>query len=510
MSVRLDRLDLAIVLALGIACGAIYAQTASFDFVGFDDEAHVTLNAITQQGLDPAVLGPALRATVAANWHPVTQLSHMLDVELFGLEAGGHHAVNVVLHALVTLLVFLVVREATGARWRSAFVAALFAVHPLHVEVVAWVSQRKTLLCAVFGMASMLAYVTYARRGGAWRFALSAGLLTVGLLAKSMLVTLPLLFALLDYWPLRRLGSLRDARVLAREKLVLLLPVLAIAAVTIVAQHSAEAMAPLTLDRLLRAHLPNAVLGYAWYLEKAIWPADLAVHYPHPYLPLAGGIAPSPLVILGAGSLLASVVILAVIAARRRPWIAFGVAWAAIALLPVIGIVQVGTQAVADRYAYLPLLGPFIALAWEANALRERLRVPAVIAAGTSVALLGTSALVAHRQAGYWQSARALYGHALEISPRDVTLLFNMGNAELDAGRYAEAEAGYREALAVHPGHSPAQLNLAELLRKYGEPSDLAEAVALYRSVLRERPGNFRATRGLRKALARGAGRRDD
>jgi len=508
--VRVDRLDLAIVLALGIACSAIYAQTASFDFVGYDDEAHVTLNAITQQGLDPSAIGPALRATVAANWHPVTQLSHMLDVELFGLEAGGHHAINVVLHVLVTLLVFLVVREATGARWRSALVAALFAVHPLHVEVVAWVSQRKTLLCAVFGMASMLAYVRFARCGGVWRLVLSAGLLTVGLLAKSMLVTLPFLFILLDYWPLGRIGSPRDVGLLAREKLALLAPVLVIAAVTIVAQHSAEAMAPLTFDRLMGAHLPNAVLGYAWYLEKAIWPVELAVHYPHPYLPLAGGVAPSSIVILGSASLLSSVVILAAITVRRRPWIAFGVAWAAIALLPVIGIVQVGTQAVADRYAYLTLIGPFIALVWEANALRERLRVPTVVVVGMSVALLGAYALVAHRQAGYWQNSRALYARALEISPRDVTLLFNMGNAEIDAGRAVEAEAGYRAALAVHPGHLPSQLNLAELLRKHGQPSDLAEAVVLYRNVLRDRPGSFRATRGLRKALAGGGADLDD
>jgi tetratricopeptide (TPR) repeat protein len=366
---------------------------------------------------------------------------------------------------------------------------------------VAWVSQRKTLLCAGFGMGSMLAYVFYAQRGGVWRFALSAGLLTVGLLAKSMLVTLPLLFVLLDFWPLRRATSLRDAGGLALEKLALLVPAVGVGIVTIVAQQSSDAMAPLSLDRLLHVNLPNAVLGYAWYLEKAIWPTGLAVHYPHPYMPLAGGIPPSLSAILGAGALLTALAVLAASTARRRPWIAFGVGWAAICLLPVIGILQVGTQAVADRYAYLSLIGPFIALVWEANALREWLRVPVPVAATVAVAVLATAALAAHRQAGYWQSSSTLYARGLEISPRDVTLLFNMGNAELAAGRHGEAEMSYRQALEVYPGNSPAQLNLAELLRKHGRPADLAEAIALYYSVLADRPGNFRATRGLRKAL---------
>jgi tetratricopeptide (TPR) repeat protein len=502
--VRVDRLDLAIVLALAIACVAIYAQTASFGFVGYDDEAHVTLNAVTQQGLAAKAIGPALRATVAANWHPLTQLSHMLDVELFGLEPGGHHATNVLLHLLVTALVFLVVRKATGARWRSAVVAALFAVHPLHVEVVAWVSQRKTLLCAVFGLASTLAYLSYARSGSRSRYVLAAGLLTLGLLAKSMLVTLPLLFALLDSWPLGRARSLPEARGLVREKLVLLFPAVLIGIVTLVAQQSSDAMAPLSLDRLLRVHLPNVLLGYAWYLEKAIWPSGLAAHYPHPYLPLAGGSAPSSLAVVGAGAMLAALVALGAVTRRSRPWIGFGLAWAAIALLPVIGIIQVGTQAVADRYAYLSLIGPFIALTWEAHRLLERLRAPTAVAAAVALALLGTLAFAAHRQAGYWQSSTSLYARGLEISPRDVTLLFNMGNAELAAERYGEAEAHYRRALEVHPGNSPAQLNLAELLRKHGEPADLVEAIALYRSVLADRPGNFRATRGLRKAIAVG------
>lgn len=502
MAVRADRLDLAIVLALSIACGAIYAQTASFDFVGFDDEAHVTRNAITQGGFAAEGIVPALTTTVAANWHPLTQFSHMLDVELFGLEAGGHHVVNGLLHLLATLLVFGVVREATGARWRSAFVAGLFAVHPLHVEVVAWISQRKTLLCTVFGLGATLAYVVYVRRQKKWCLGASLGLLTVGLLAKSMLVTLPFLLVLMDFWPLQRVRSLRGALGLAREKFALLVPVVVAGLVTIVAQRSAQAVAPLNLDSLIGVNLPNAVLGYVWYLGKAIWPTGLAVHYPHPYLPLAGGSPPLPSMVFGAVVLIVGIVTAAVWLARSRPWLAFGVAWAGIALLPVIGIVQVGTQAVADRYAYLTMLGPFIAVTWEAEAWCRRWRWPRFVVATIALAVLVGYGLSAHRQVAYWRDSNSLFTRALEISPRDVAMLFNMGNADVVASRFEQGEARYREALAIHPSHSASQLNLADLLRKHGPAEDAPEAITLYRSVLVARPGNRRAERGLRKTLA--------
>ena len=496
---RVDRLDLVIVLALAAMCAAVYAQTASFDFVGFDDEAHVTRNAVTQGGLSAEGLVPALTTTVAANWHPLTQLSHMLDVELFGLFAGGHHAVNAFLHLLATGLVFAVVRRATGARWRSAFVAALFAVHPLHVEVVAWISQRKTLLCTVFGLGATLAYLSFARRGRGSDFRAALLLLSAGLLAKSMLVTLPLLFALLDVWPLQRVRSLRDAWALRREKMILCVPVIVIGLVTLAAQRTAQAMAPLSIEGLVSVNLPNAVLGYVWYLEKAFWPAGLAVHYPHPYLPLAGGVAPPDGAVLGGLALLLAIVVTVAACRRSRPWWAFGVAWVGVALLPVIGIVQVGSQAVADRYAYLSLLGPFIAVTWEAASWVERWRWPPVRVASAGLAILLAYGAVAHVQVGYWRDSGTLFARALELNPRDVTMLFNMGNADKDGGRYDRAEARYREALQVHPGHSPSQLNLADLLRKEGTPEDTLEARALYRQVLAVRPGNRRAERGLRK-----------
>jgi hypothetical protein len=355
----------------------------------------------------------------------------------------------------------------------------------------------------------MQAWIGWTRRGGWPRYALALLLLTLGLLSKPMLVTLPVLLLLLDFWPLGRARVWRDGARLAREKLPLLVPALAIGVVTIVVQRSSEAMAPIGSGRFLGIQLPNAVLGYVWYLEKAIWPAGLAVHYPHPYLPLAGGVPPATPVVLGSAALLIAIGVGAVLSARTRPWIAFGVAWGAIALLPVIGLLQVGTQAVADRYAYLSLVGPFVAVVWEANAQRERWRVPVVVVAALTAAVLAAYAAAAVRQAGYWQDSRTLYARGLAISPRDVTLMFNLGNAEVDSGNVREAEALYRRALEIHPGHSPTELNLADLLRRHGEPADLAEAIALYRSVLEDRPDNFRARRGLRKALATLAGRRD-
>ena len=496
---RVDRLDLVIVLTLASACVAVYAQTASFEFVGFDDEAHVTRNAVTQGGVSPAALVPVLTTTVAANWHPLTQLSHMLDVELFGLFAGGHHAVNVFQHLLASCLVFAVVRNATGARWRSAFVAGLFAVHPLHVEVVAWISQRKTLLCTVFGLGATLAYLSFVRRGRRFDFRAALLLLSAGLLAKSMLVTLPLLFALLDVWPLQRVRSLRDAWALRGEKMILFVPVIVIGLVTLAAQRTAQAMAPLSFEALVSVNLPNAALGYVWYLEKALWPAGLAVHYPHPYFPLAGGVAPPDGAVIGAAALLVAIVVVAGSWRHSRPWWAFGVVWGGLALLPVIGVVQVGSQAVADRYAYLSLLGPFIAVTWEAASWVERWRWPPALIASAGLAVLLAYGVAAHAQVGYWRDSSTLFARALEINPRDVTMLFNMGNAEKDAGRYDRAEARYRDALQVHPGNSPSQLNLADLLRKHGTPEDTREARALYRQVLAARPRNRRAERGLRK-----------
>lgn len=491
-----SRTDALLAAGLALLAVAVYASTLGFDFVGFDDDAYVRHNPVVGRGLTPDLARYAFSVQIA-NWHPLTFYSHALDVELFGLAPAGHHAVNVALHALATALLFGLLRSATGARWRSAFAAALFAVHPLHAEVVAWVSQRKTLLCAVFGFAALWAWVAWTHTRRRTWLAASVASLGVGLLAKPMLVSVPLLALLLDAWPL---GRVRDAASLARcalEKLVFVVPVAAVAAATLFAQRSMDAMAPLGLDAFLRASLPNAVLGLAWYVGKAVWPVGLAAHYPHPYLPSAGGVPPSALALVLALAVVVGASGVAWAARRRAPWLGFGWAWLVVALLPVLGLVQVGTQGVADRYAYVPLVGLFVAAAWGGDAALRALRVPRPAAAALAACVVAAFGVAAHVQASHWRSSLALYRRAVDVSPRDVAMLFNLGNAELARGDVDEAERLYRRALAIHPASSPAQLNLAELLRERGRADDRAESIALYRSVLVARPGNRRAREGL-------------
>lgn len=490
------RRDLTIALGLALAALAIYASTLGFDFVGYDDDAYVRHNPVVSRGITSDLARYAFSVQIA-NWHPLTFYAHALDVELFGLDPRGHHGVNVVLHALATALLFGLLRSASGATWRSALVAALFAVHPLHAEVVAWVSQRKTLLCAVFGFASLWLYVAWARSRRSWQLAASALLLGVGLLAKPMLVSVPVLALLLDAWPLERIRAKRDLVRCAAEKLVFAVPVAAVAGATLVAQRSMDAMAPIGLASFVGASLPNAVLALAWYARKLVWPTGLAAHYPHPYMASAGGVPPSTAELALAAGFVLLATTGAVLVRRRAPWAAFGWAWFVVALLPVLGLVQVGTQGVADRYAYIPLVGLFVVLAWGLGAAVERGFASRAVAATLALVVVVVLGVAAREQASHWRSSLALYRRAVDVSPRDVAMLFNLGNAELAEGRVDEAESAYRRALAIQPASSPAQLNLAELLRERGRAQDREESIALYRSVLVARPNNERARAGL-------------
>jgi tetratricopeptide (TPR) repeat protein len=492
------RRDFIVACTLALLVAAVYAPIVDFGFVGYDDDAYVVSNSMVQQGLTTRGLRWALTSNAPANWHPFTLASHMLDVELFGLEAGGHHAVSAGLHLLNSLLVFFVLRSLTAATWRSAFVAALFAVHPLHVEVVAWVSQRKTLLAFLFAWLSVASYVGWTRRGGRARFALCGGAMVLSLASKPMFVTLPALLLLLDFWPLGRLSSRAELIPRLREKWVLV--VLAVAAIgaALSTQSDYEAIAPFSAATLVTENLPNALLGYGWYVAKVVWPSSLAVHYPHPFLASVGGTPPSALHIIAATLLISLITGAALLRARSSGWLTLGWLWYAVALVPVAGFLQVGSQAVADRYAYGPALGLFVIVAFGLEALRERLGVSPRVAAAVAIASVAALAASAAQQVGYWGSSRALYARAVEVSPRDTTMLFNLGNALLSDGERAQAEERYRSALAVHPWHTPAQLNLAEMLREDGE---LDESIALYRKVLLRRPDSKRAGDGLRAAL---------
>jgi hypothetical protein len=525
-------------LLLAAAVAVAHGRSLGFGFVGYDDPDFVERSPQVAAGLTGAGAAWALGAVVAANWHPVTLLSHMVDVELYGSRAAGHHATNLALHALNACLLFAGLRAATRATWPAAFAAALFALHPLNVEPVAWVSQRKTLLSTTLALLALGAWGGWARRGGIPRYALVAGLLALGLAAKPSLVTLPLALLLVDFWPLGRLRSWREVGPRLLEKLPLLLLSLAAAAVAFQVQRASGAMGPVDLATGLSVGLPNALLSFSWYLAKALWPAALAVHYPHPWLPRIGGTPPGALGLLGAASALALATIAVFLS--RRPAAVTGWLWFLGTLVPVIGLVQVGTQATADRYFYLPGIGLCVLLAWIGAELAGHLPSRA-LAAALAAGALGALGAASFAQTAHWRDSRSLYARAVAVSPRDTVMLFNLGNAlreegdlagaidlyrrtlEIDPGRLearvqwgvalaqarrpAEAEEQYRQALAADPDLAAAHYNLALLL---GERGELDLAIQHFQRVLALRPGSELARRGLAQALrerARRAGR---
>lgn len=522
-------------LALGlvIATAFAYAEVRNFAFVNFDDDEYVYDNPQVTAGLSWAGLRWAFTAVHSANWHPLTWLSHMLDASLFGLEPGGHHATNVLLHTLATLCLFAALRSMTGAPGRSAFVAALFALHPQHVESVAWVAERKDVLSALFWTAAMWAYAAYARRPSARRYGAVALLFALGLLAKPMVVTLPFALLLLDVWPLGRTAWAAPVRppvpAASVRRLVLeKLPLLALSAVasgiTFVAQQSSGAMS--TFEALpLGVRVANAAVSYATYLLQTVWPVDLAVFYPYRN-PL-----PTPEVLLAVIALVA-LSALAVASFPRRPYLLVGWLWYLGTLVPVIGLIRVGEQAMADRFTYLPHIGLFLAVTWGAAELGDRLQrrqwlVPAAVAS-----LIACLALT-RAQAQHWRDSTRLFEHARRVTRNNYLAETNLAAALLDAGRPAEALLHARAAVELRPGDSRAHMNLGTALARTGEPDaaraayeralaldpdhistrlNLAllhseqkrfeESVRQYETILAARPEHAKALSGLGFALA--------
>lgn len=480
----------ALLFAAGIAAAVavVYAQTASFGFVNLDDPQYLTDNFQVLRGLTAGGIRWAFGFR-AFNWHPLTWLSHMLDAELFGLEPRWHHLVNVALHLLNALLLFQLFRMATGATGRSAAVATLFAAHPLHVESVAWISERKDLLSAFFGLLAALAYLRQVRRPGPLGIWPTAALFALALMAKPMLVTLPLLLLLLDAWPLSRLGDPVAGRAVTwpallariREKLPLLALSAASAVLTVMAQ--AEGGAVVGLEAVpLPARIENAVVSLAAYLRDAFFPVGLASFYPHPALVL-GGVPPWQLA--AAAVVLAALGLLAALQARPRPWLAFGLAWYAVSLLPVLGLIQVGTQARADRYTYLPLAGVFVALVWGAAECLERARLQRT---GPALGVLASLACVALAvpQAATWRDGLSLHGHALSVTERNGKAWQGLCDARSRAGDPAGALEACREALRLEPRAAEAWDGLGVAAGLLGRHE---EAVAHFREAIRNRPG---------------------
>jgi tetratricopeptide (TPR) repeat protein len=487
-----------VALALVLAVAASYAEVGGFAFVRYDDPDYVLENPAVRGGLSWDNVRWAFTETHASNWHPLTWLAHMLDVELFGLGPAAHHWASVATHALATVLCFLALRALTARPWPSAFVAALFALHPLRVESVAWVSERKDVLAGVLFFATLLAYALYARAPSVARGLVVTGAFALGLLAKPMLVTLPFLLLLIDAWPLGRFepgGGWSSARRLLLEKLPLFVLAGLSAAVTLHAQRAGGALR--TLEALpLEARLLNAPLALMGYLARFAWPTELAYFYPHPHL--AGEASPWGRSIGALGALLLAS-LLALRVRRRAPALALGWCWFLGLLVPVLGIVQVGEQALADRYSYLPSVGLALALAFplaDAAARFRRLRLPIAVAA---TLVLGACALASRRQARTWRDSETLHRHALLVTARNYAAWTGLGNELATRRDLAGARTAYGEALALRPDYAPALYGLGLLEQEHGDPE---RALELYRAALANLPGLAAAALNLGALLA--------
>ena len=463
------RRRLVIQLVLASATIALYAPVIGYDFVTFDDNRYVTDNERVLQGLTFDNLGWALRTQHLGIWHPLTWLSHMLDVELFGTNPAGHHATAVLLHLAASLLLFQFLERATGAAGRSAFVAAVFALHPLHVESVAWISERKDVLSAGFFMLALCAYLGYCRRPGGARYALVLLAFTAGLMSKPSVVTLPFVLLLLDYWPLARLQRLWPRVV---EKLPLFALSLAGSLVAFQSQRGWGTLADLAVAPL-SLRIGNALVSYCAYVAKGLAPIRLAVLYPHPGELLSGW------QVAVAASLLAVATLAAVGLARRAPFLLVGWLWFLGMLVPMIGLVQTGAQGMADRYSYLPLVGLALLLAWGVPALvPERRHWRGAVAAGGLVALAALAA-VSSSQLRHWRDSVSLFEHALAVTrrawpplPDSPILRFQLGLAYAAAGRPEQALREYRASLALGEDTAPLHNNLANALVRLGRADE--------------------------------------
>lgn len=518
---------LAVPLALSAIVLAVYAQAGSFSFLNYDDALYLQDAPHVSEGLTWRGIAWAFTTFHAVNWHPATWLSHMLDVSLFGMDAGRHHLVNVLLHLLNSIVLYRLLCEATGRALESAAAAALFAVHPLQVESVAWVAERKNLLCALFFLLSLRQYCRYSAMPSARRYLSALLLFLLALLSKPMAVTLPFVMLLLDRWPLGRTGGTPGAGRLVLEKVPFLLLSAASCAMTLLAQANGAAL--VTLESMpLAARLENAAAAYAAYLGKAAWPSRLAFYYPMPAMSSLHATAAASAI------LLAALTVFAVRQARTRPWLAVGWFWFLGTLVPVIGIVQVGMQSMADRYAYLPLVGLLLALCRGAGEAASRLRIPGRAVAAAACAAIALLGVASRAQAGTWRDSGSLFRHAvaatkdnwaahnglgkvafeagdypealrhlqeaLRLAPGIVEIRNSLGAAYARMGREDEAAAHYREALRLRPGYADARTNLGALLARRGE---FDEAERLFREALASAPGSADAHVNLAHVLMR-------
>ena len=528
------RYDLLVMLVLVLATAVVYLQLNNYDFVNFDDDDYVTENRHVQTGLTSGNITWAFTTFHAGNWHPLTWISHMLDCQLFGLKPGLHHLVNLFFHMANTLLLFLILRRMTNALWQSAFVAALFALHPLHVESVAWVAERKDVLSTFFWMLTMGAYVFYVERRELKRYLLALFFFGLGLMAKPMLVTLPFVLLLLDYWPLRRLqmekpladdsvnsekfvkphrkkkerrrSAIRAGHVSKPEKQIRQQPAighiilekvpffvlsLVSSIVTYMAQQKGGAVRSLQ-SFPLTTRIANALVSYCGYIGKILWPENLALLYPHSGMPPVWKV-------IGAVLFLGIITFLIIRTVKRFPWLTVGWLWYLGTLVPVIGLVQVGMQAMADRYTYVPIIGVLIMVAWGVPELLEKWRHRNTALATVTVVMLCIFSFVTWKQVGYWQNNTTLFKHTLEKTTNNPIIHYNLGNLLASQGKFDDAIKQFRESIRISPGYAKAHNNLGNALLYQGR---LDEAIGSYREALRINPDYVIAQKNLNNALA--------
>jgi Flp pilus assembly protein TadD len=488
---------------------AIYAQVIRHQFIALDDDLYITENPMVSRGITPARLAWAFTTFYQANWHPLTWIAHMINSQLFGMNAGGHLFVNALIHAANTFLVFWFLSRTTHARWPSALVAALFALHPLHVESVAWAAELKDTLSTFFGLLSLIAYARYAEARsrsassdsampGRW-YAWTVIALVLGLMAKPILVTWPFVMLLLDYWPLQRLqpSGIEDRSSALRAIVLEKIPLFAVAAascvVTLIAQAHGGAVRTFT-DAPVALRLSNALVSYTKYVLLAFWPNDLAVYYPF---------APTAIPawhIIGATLLLIGITAFCFFQWKIRPYLIVGWLWFLGTLVPVIGLVQVGGQTMADRYFYIPSIGLFIAIVFGLADIAKMLRVSRSLSVAIAGAVLLALATLTNAQVHRWRDSITLFQHTLAVTPPNLPIEYNLGHVLGEEGKYDEAAPHLEKALQIKPDFFDGLLNMGITRAQQGRT---AEAIACYQRAIRVQPNSAKAHAELGVALAK-------
>lgn len=496
---RNDRLiTLAICLSLTIAIWIVFAQTLQYGFVNFDDDRYVYENAHVAAGLTLDGCRYFLTHSHASLWHPLTTLSHMTDCQIFGLKPGGHHFTNVLLHNIAAVVLFLVFRTMTGHVWRSAFVAAIFAIHPMRVESVAWIAERKDVLSAVFFMLTLSAYLYYVRAPNVWRYVTMSIILVCGLISKATFVTVPLVLLLLDYWPLRRANDFAGWRKLVTEKI----PLFVLAAAAAVTTMLAQTVTMPSLEQLpLLPRFKNAAVSLVIYLCQTFWPADLAVFYPHPHDQL------NIWLVLICLALLVAITVTAILVRKAHPYVFVGWFWFLILVGPVVGILQAGLQARADRFTYLPHIGITMLVAWTCADLTRDWRNRQLILGSVAGCVIAASIILAFKQTTYWRDSVSLWQHAVAVTPGNQIAHQNLAAALWSAGKvdesHRESRAGAiahaRTTLTDYPYDVPTHNDLGVLLLQNG---DVRGGIEQWETSLQLDPYNGNALNNLAWVLA--------